>query len=109
MSKYICKYNVEVKKGSDMWKLKIFWEREFEFESKAESIEIVQEDTTKYIKEKMVAELLAIMISWDITDNKVHAEKRDMVLDIAAWGLENLMEKFDADFILDIKTLEECE
>lgn len=84
-------------------------ERSFDFESESSDLEIIKRDVINYIKEKTECEMLVIVFSGNLESNSDMAERRNILLDVVAAGLEWLRIKFDEYFTLDFKEIKECE
>ena len=104
MKKYICKYHIEVKDKPYLTGLDFSWEKNINFQSEVNDANELKTNTIKFIKEKTIADLLIIVLS-SLEDN---SEKRKLFLGVAVWWLEAIHSKFDEDFILKIKSIEEC-
>ena len=104
MKKYTCKYYIEVKDKPYLTGLDFSWEKNINFQSEVNDANELKTNTIKFIKEKTIADLIIIVLS-SLEDN---AEKRKLILGVAAWWLKAIHFKFDEDFILKIKSIEEC-
>ena len=108
MKKYTCKYYIEVKDKPYLTGLDFSWEKNINFQSEVNDANELKTNTIKFIKEKTIADLILWILDSKSKILEDNAEKRKLILGVAAWWLKAIHFKFDEDFILKIKSIEEC-